>query len=87
MFHRFEKSITFKMASSAIHEALAPISWLAGRWSTKDGQGTYPNIPDFKYHEDVEFTCIGKYFSFLKSISHKGILTKHQVKQVLTRDV
>lgn len=60
MFHRFQKSITFKMASSAIHEALAPISWLAGRWSTKDGQGTYPNIPDFKYHEDVEFICIGK---------------------------
>lgn len=41
-------------------EVLKPISWLAGRWSTKLGKGVYPNIPDFSYHEELEFICIGK---------------------------
>ncbi|KOB61649.1 Uncharacterized protein OBRU01_25201 [Operophtera brumata] len=41
-----------------IHEALRPISWLGGRWSTKEGKGIYPNIPDFYYHDEMEFVCI-----------------------------
>lgn len=44
-----------------LHEALKPISWLSGRWTTKEGKGTYPNIADFSYHDEMEFVCIGKY--------------------------
>ncbi|XP_053618946.1 peroxynitrite isomerase THAP4-like [Plodia interpunctella] len=58
-----------------IHEALTPISWLSGRWSTKDGHGTYPNISDFKYHEDIEFICIGQPMYNFSSLS------KHPEKQ------
>lgn len=43
-----------------IHEALTPISWLSGRWTTKEGKGTYPNITGFSYHDEMEFVCIGK---------------------------
>lgn len=46
---------------STLHEALIPISWLEGRWTTEEGRGTYPNIPDFQYHEELEFSCIGEY--------------------------
>ncbi|XP_028038452.1 THAP domain-containing protein 4-like [Bombyx mandarina] len=56
---------------SKIHEALAPISWLEGRWSTTDGRGYYPNIPDFTYHEDLEFLCIGQpMYNFLSTSRH-----------------
>ncbi|XP_075989184.1 peroxynitrite isomerase THAP4-like [Anticarsia gemmatalis] len=52
-------------------EALMPISWLAGRWSTTEGRGTYPNIPDFEYHEELEFTCIGQpMFNFTSKSTH-----------------
>ncbi|XP_013187337.2 peroxynitrite isomerase THAP4 [Amyelois transitella] len=58
-----------------VNEALQPISWLAGRWSTKEGHGSYPNINDFSYHEDLEFICIGQpMFNFLS-------LSKHPEKQ------
>ncbi|XP_023945123.2 peroxynitrite isomerase THAP4-like [Bicyclus anynana] len=46
--------------SGQLHEALEPISWLAGRWVTKDGRGHFPNIANFQYHEEVEFTCVGQ---------------------------
>lgn len=42
-----------------MHEDLKPISWIAGRWVTQEGKGHYPNIPDFQYHEEMEFICIG----------------------------
>lgn len=48
------------MAETNINEALKPISWLAGRWTTTDGKGVYPNLKDFQYHEELEFVCIGK---------------------------
>ncbi|XP_063543731.1 peroxynitrite isomerase THAP4-like [Cydia strobilella] len=48
------------MAAVEMPEALKPISWLAGRWKTESGCGKYPNIPEFQYHEVLEFTCIGQ---------------------------
>ncbi|CAH2100680.1 unnamed protein product [Euphydryas editha] len=48
------------MSTEETHEALAPISWLAGRWVTEDGKGQYPNLKDFQYHEELEFICIGQ---------------------------
>ncbi|KAJ2941841.1 hypothetical protein O0L34_g10649 [Tuta absoluta] len=54
-----------------VHEALKPISWLAGKWNTKEGQGVFPNIPTFQYHEDLEFVCIGQpMFNFLSTSRH-----------------
>ncbi|XP_049883525.1 peroxynitrite isomerase THAP4-like [Pectinophora gossypiella] len=56
------------MPSVPLHDALKPLGWLAGRWTTKDGQGRYPNIPDFHYHEDLEFACIGQpMFNFVST--------------------
>nr|XP_037875747.1 uncharacterized protein LOC119630424 isoform X3 [Bombyx mori] len=37
----------------------SPISCLEGRWCTTETRGYYPNIPDFSYHEDLEFICVG----------------------------
>ncbi|KAJ8705542.1 hypothetical protein PYW08_012588 [Mythimna loreyi] len=60
---------------STLHEALIPISWLEGRWATEEGRGTYPNIPDFQYHEELEFSCIGQpMFNFIS-------ISKHPEKQ------
>ncbi|CAH0599596.1 unnamed protein product [Chrysodeixis includens] len=60
-----------KTAMCALHEALTPISWLAGRWRTEEGRGTYPNIPDFEYHDDLEFLCIGQpMFNFQSTSTH-----------------
>ncbi|KAG6465437.1 peroxynitrite isomerase THAP4 [Manduca sexta] len=54
-----------------IHEALKPISWLAGRWFTEEGKGYYPNIPDFKFHDEMEFVCIGQpMFNFKSTSQH-----------------
>ncbi|XP_068626049.1 peroxynitrite isomerase THAP4-like [Battus philenor] len=54
------------MASENLHEALKPISWLAGRWVTEQGHGVFPNIKEFDYHEELEFICIGQpMFNFI----------------------
>ncbi|PZC72213.1 hypothetical protein B5X24_HaOG211738 [Helicoverpa armigera] len=56
---------------ATLHEALKPISWLAGRWSTEEGRGTYPNIPDFQYHEELEFICVGQpMFNYVSTSTH-----------------
>ncbi|XP_059044955.1 peroxynitrite isomerase THAP4-like [Achroia grisella] len=52
-----------------IHEALNAVSWLAGRWSTKEGRGYYPNVPEFQYHDDLEFICIGQPMFNFTSVS------------------
>ncbi|XP_014361391.2 peroxynitrite isomerase THAP4 [Papilio machaon] len=58
------------MEADYIHEALKPISWLAGRWYTANGRGSYPSVREFGYHEELEFICLGQpMFNFL-SISH-----------------
>ncbi|XP_045781951.1 peroxynitrite isomerase THAP4-like [Maniola jurtina] len=54
-----------------LHEALGPISWLAGRWVTEDGRGCFPNIPEFQYHEELQFTCIGQpMFNYMSISKH-----------------
>ncbi|RVE49067.1 hypothetical protein evm_006313 [Chilo suppressalis] len=59
------------MVHSNINEALTPIAWLAGQWVTKDGKGYLPNVPDFRYHEDLEFSCIGQpMFNFQSKSAH-----------------
>ncbi|KAL4714809.1 hypothetical protein ACJJTC_002668 [Scirpophaga incertulas] len=45
---------------TTVHEALKPVAWLVGQWSTKDGKGYFPNINSFQYHEELEFLCIGQ---------------------------
>lgn len=55
----------------SIHEALKPISWLAGRWFTEEGRGYYPKIPDFKFHDEMEFVCIGQpMFNYTSTSRH-----------------
>uniref|UniRef100_A0A2H1V841 SFRICE_028844 n=2 Tax=Spodoptera frugiperda TaxID=7108 RepID=A0A2H1V841_SPOFR len=56
---------------SNLPEALKPISWLAGTWSTEEGEGSYPNIPSFQYEEELEFVCIGQpMFNYLSTSKH-----------------
>ncbi|XP_032526246.2 peroxynitrite isomerase THAP4-like [Danaus plexippus] len=57
------------MQSEDVHEALSPISWLAGRWKTEAGEGHFPNLHDFHYHEELEFICIGQPMFNYTSIS------------------
>ncbi|CAB3222510.1 unnamed protein product [Arctia plantaginis] len=55
----------------SLPEALKPISWLSGRWSTKDGHGMYPNLPSFRFHDELEFLCIGQpMFNFTSMSKH-----------------
>ncbi|XP_046975436.1 peroxynitrite isomerase THAP4-like [Vanessa cardui] len=56
-------------SNEEIHEALAPISWLSGRWVTEEGKGHYPTLKDFQYHEEIEFICIGQPMFNYTSIS------------------
>ncbi|CAH2100681.1 unnamed protein product [Euphydryas editha] len=59
------------MSTEEIHEALAPISWLAGRWVTENGEGQFPNLKDFYYHEELEFICIGQpMFNYISISKH-----------------
>src|SRR5271169_4782801 len=41
------------------HPAVAPLSWLLGRWKGT-GKGDYPTIPAFNFYQEVTFTHIGK---------------------------
>ena len=41
------------------HPAIAPLSFLLGRW-VGTGKGGYPTIEDFDYAQEVSFTHIGK---------------------------
>lgn len=44
-----------------MHNALKTIAWLEGTWRTKDpGQGEFPIIKSFIYHEEIKFTSIGQ---------------------------
>ncbi|CAG9789707.1 unnamed protein product [Diatraea saccharalis] len=73
------------MVQSNVHEALTPVAWLAGQWTTKEGRGYYPNIPEFQYHEDLEFSCIGQaMFNFLsKSANPETQAPMHQERGFL----
>lgn len=42
------------------HEAVAPISWLIGKWESISAEGNYPTIKPFKYSETIEFKSVGQ---------------------------
>lgn len=43
-----------------IHEAVAPIIWLHGKWRAEDGLGTFPTINPFTYAEEIHFYSMGQ---------------------------
>ncbi|XP_072941353.1 peroxynitrite isomerase THAP4-like [Epargyreus clarus] len=54
-----------------VHEALKPIAWLSGRWVTEAGRGSFPNLTDFSYNEELEFICIGQpMFNYMSTSMH-----------------
>ncbi|CAK1587752.1 unnamed protein product [Parnassius mnemosyne] len=54
-----------------INEAMKPISWLAGRWFTEHGRGSFPNLKEFEYHEELEFLCVGQpMFNYISTSRH-----------------
>ena len=43
-----------------MHEMIAPLSWLLGKWRSENGKGQYPTIKSFEYGEEVEFFHVGQ---------------------------
>ncbi|XP_041355309.1 peroxynitrite isomerase THAP4-like isoform X2 [Gigantopelta aegis] len=48
------------VAGPKMHEMIAPLSWLLGKWRSEGGKGIYPTIKDFTYGEEVEFFHVGQ---------------------------
>lgn len=54
-----------------VHEALKPLSWLIGKWVTTEGRGSYPTMPDFNYHEEIQFDSVGQpMLNFMSTSKH-----------------
>jgi hypothetical protein len=56
-----------------INPMIQPLSWLVGRWSSKDGVGYYPTISnDFRYNDVMEFGLCGAQplLSYSSSTTH-----------------
>lgn len=53
---------------SELPEPVVPISWLIGKW-VGVGLGTYPTIEDFRFGQEVTFTCDGRPFLLYESKS------------------
>ncbi len=47
-------------------EEVLPLSWLLGQW-VGVGTGQYPTIPDFRFGQELSFTCDGRPFIALNS--------------------
>ncbi|XP_045456698.1 peroxynitrite isomerase THAP4-like [Melitaea cinxia] len=73
------------MSTEEIHEALAPIAWLAGRWVTEEGKGQYTHLKDFQYHEVLEFICVGQpMFNYTSTSKHpESMKPMHQERGFL----
>lgn len=56
---------------AALPTELAHLSWLIGSWSGV-GLGQYPNIEDFRFHQDITFSTDGR--PFLHYASRSWIL-------------
>lgn len=50
-----EKMDSASAAETAVHPAVAPVSYLLGRWRGQ-GQGVYPTINPFSYSEELIFS-------------------------------
>ena len=44
--------------STELPEQILPLSWLIGRWIGV-GTGQYPTVPDFRFGQEVQFSCDG----------------------------
>jgi len=45
----------------ALPDELVPLSWLIGSW-VGVGIGGYPNIPEFRFGQEINFACDGRPF-------------------------
>uniref|UniRef100_A0A8C4QHL1 THAP4-like heme-binding domain-containing protein n=1 Tax=Eptatretus burgeri TaxID=7764 RepID=A0A8C4QHL1_EPTBU len=54
-------NINSSLNSLPLHPDVAHLEWLLGHWESKTlGQGTYPTIKSFHYHEQANFTHCGQ---------------------------
>ena len=57
-----------------LHPDLMPLAWLVGSWRGK-GRGEYPNVPGFKFAQEVSFNHDGR--PFLNYFSRSWIIDEN----------
>lgn len=69
--------------AQALPDLLLPVAWLLGRW-VGVGTGQYPTIEDFRFGQEVAFTCDGR--PFLTYVSRTWLLDEdgNQTRQSAT---
>lgn len=48
------------MCVAKVIDAVKPIQWLIGKWSSISAKGQYPTMPSFQYIEDFSFKYVGQ---------------------------